>query len=157
MNIADVFLNNNGQLNLNAIGVILTAIGVIVAIILPLRRDIQSGKNNKINQFHKEMEKLVAPLYSKKDDTYIFVKLQLHSQNRGREGYKDYSTFWENIERYKYLGPTELRSALDNYLESTDDGMSDESYQKAKTELVEVVENRYAELENVISKLGDKI
>ena len=111
----------------------------------------------KIDRYVKEMDNLVAPLYSKKDDTYIFTKGNFGYRNRMGEGVKEYLVFWENIKQYKYLGSAELRSAIDNYVKSKSDKIRDESYVKAETELFEAIKNRYSELENVIANFGETI
>jgi len=114
----------------------------------------------KIDRLVKEMDKLVAPLYSKIGDKIIFQK--------GAPGYIDstrprdqgYFRFWDEIKQTKYLGPDYLRSAMDNYLRNksnkVDDKTRDTSYEKAETVLFKAIEKRYSELENELSILREK-
>lgn len=110
----------------------------------------------KIDRYVKEMDNLVAPLYFKKDDPFIFTKKNFGYPDRRGKGVPEYLDYWENIKQYKYLGSAELRSAVDNYLKSKSDE-KDESYAKAKKELVEVIENRYSELGIIIRNSEEKV
>ena len=164
MNITDAFFNNE-QLNWDAISTIFNIILVGALVIVTLWYAKQVKKQTefmKIDRLVKEMDKLVAPLYSKMEDKdkTIFQK--------GVPGYIDgtlprvqrYLRFWDEIKQNKYLGPDYLRLAIDNYLrnksDKVDDRTRDASYEKAETELFEAIEKRYSELENEISSLRKK-
>jgi hypothetical protein len=162
MNITDAFFNN-GQLNWNAISTIFNIILVGALVIVTLWYAKQVKKQTefmKIDRLIKEMDKLVAPLYSKIGDYFIFLK--------GAPGYRisnsaivqGYFRFWDEIKQTKYLGPDYLRSAIDNYLRNKSDKVNDmtqdASYEEAKTELFEAIEKRYSELENEITSLRKK-
>ena len=162
MNITDVFFNN-GQLNWDAFSAIFNIILVGTLVIVTLWYANQVKKQTefmKIDRLAKEMDKLVAPLYSKIWDKIIFQK--------GSPGYRDsalpsdqgYFRFWDEIKQTKYLGPDYLRSAMDNYLRNksnkVDDRTRDASYEKAETELFEAIKRRYSELENELSTLREK-
>ena len=110
----------------------------------------------KIDRYVKEMDNLVAPLYSKKDDPFILIKKIFDYQDRVGEGVPEYLNYWENIKQYKYLGSAELRSAIDNFLKSKSDEKV-ESYAKAKKDLVEAIENRYSELGIIIRNCDEKV
>nr|CBH38219.1 hypothetical protein BSM_16960 [uncultured archaeon] len=162
MNITDVFFNN-GQLNWGAISTISNIILVGVLVYITWRYAKQVKKQTgfmKIDRLVKEMDKLVAPLYSKIGDKVIFQK--------GAPGYRDsalpsdqgYFRFWDEIKQTKYLGPDYLRSAMDNYLrnklDKVGDRTRDASYEKAEAELFEAIKKRYSELENELSILRKK-
>ena len=162
MNITDVFFNN-GQLNWDAISTIFNTILVGTLVIVTLWYANQVKKQTefmKIDRLVKEMDKLVAPLYSKIGDKIIFQK--------GASGYIDsirprdqgYFRFWDEIKQTKYLGPDYLRSAVDNYLRTksytVNDRTRDAPYEKAETELFEAIKKRYSELENELSTLRKK-
>jgi hypothetical protein len=159
MNIIDVFFNN-GQLNWDAISTISNIILVAALVCITWWYAKQVKKQTefmKIDRLVKEMDKFVAPLYSKIGDNIIFQK--------GVPGYIDsirprdqgYFRFWDEIKQAKYLGPDYLRSAMDNYLRNksnkVDDRTRDASYEKAETELFEAIKKRYSELENELSIL----
>ena len=163
MNIADVFFNNNGQLNWDAISTISNIILATFLVIITLWNVIQVKKQTgfmKIDRLAKEMDKLVAPLYSKIGDNIIFQK--------GAQGYLDstrprdqrYFRFWDEIKQNKYLGPDYLRSAIDNYLRNKSDKVSDKTqdtpYKKAENDLFEAINKRYSELEDEFSVLKIK-
>ena len=162
MNVTDVFFNN-GQLNWDAISTIFNIILVGALVIVTLWYANQIKKQTefmKIDRHVKEMDKFVAPLYSKIGDKIIFQK--------GAPGYIDstrprdqgYFRFWDEIKQTKYLGPDYLRSAMDNYLRNksnkVDDKTRDTSYEKAETVLFEAIKRRYSELENELSTLRGK-
>jgi hypothetical protein len=165
MNVTHIFLSN-GQWNWDAIGTISSVISVILAaaMVWIKWRSLKKVKNQpeqmKIDRLVKEMDKLVAPLYSKIGDKIIFQK--------GAPGYIDstrprdqgYFRFWDEIKQTKYLGSDYLRSAIDNYLRNksnkVDDRTRDAPYEKAETELFEAIKRRYSELENGISRLRKK-
>ena len=163
MNIADVFLNSSGQLNWDAISTISNIILATFLVIITLWNVIQVKKQTgfmKMDRLAKEMDKLVAPLYSKIGDNIIFQK--------GAEGYLDstgpreqmFFRFWDEIKQNKYLGPDYLRSAIDNYLRNKSDKVGDRtqdtSYEKAEDELFKAVNKRYSELEDELSVLEIK-
>ena len=163
MNLADVFFNNNGQLNWDAISTISNIILATFLVIITLWNVIQVKKQTgfmKIDRLANEMDKLVAPLYSKIGDKIIFQK--------GSEGYRDstgprqqeFFRFWNEIKQNKYLGPDYLRSAIDYYLRNKSNKVTDKTqdrpYKKAEDELFEAINKRYSELEDELSVLKIK-
>jgi hypothetical protein len=162
MNVTHIFLNN-GQLNWDAIGTIISVISVILAAALVWikwgsRKKVKNQTEQmKIDRLVNKMDKLVAPLYSKIGDHFIFLK--------GVPGYRisnsaivhEYRRFWDEIKQTEYLGPDYLRSAIDNYLRNKSgkayDRTRDASYEKAEAELFEAIKKRYSELENDLSIL----
>jgi len=163
MNIADVFFNNNGQLNWDAISTISNIILATFLVIITLWNVIQVKKQTgfmKIDRLANEMDKLVAPLYSKIGDNIIFQK--------GSEGYlastgpreQMFFRFWDEIKQNKYLGPDYLRSAINNYLRNKSNEVRDKTqdapYKKAEDELFEAINKRYSELEDELSVLKIK-
>ncbi len=162
MAVTDIFFND-GQLNWDAIGTVSNIILVGVLAYITWRYAKQVKKQTefmKIDRLVKEMDKFVAPLYSKIGDKIIFQK--------GAPGYIDsphprnqgYLRFWDEIKQTKYLGPDYLRSAMDNYMsnksDKVNDRTSDASYEKAEAELFEAIKKRYSELENELSILRKK-
>ena len=163
MNIADIFFNNNGQLNWDAISTISNITLATFLVIITLWNVIQVKKQTgfmKIDRLANEMDKLVAPLYSKIGDKIIFQK--------GSEGYRastgprqqEFFRFWDEIKQNKYLGPDYLRSAIDNYMRNKSDKVSDKTqdtpYKKAENDLFEAINKRYSELEDEFSVLKIK-
>ena len=162
MNITDAFFNN-GQLNWDAISTIFNIILVGALVIVTLRYAKQVKKQTefmKIDRLVKEMDKFVAPLYSKMEDKIIFQKGASGYIDSTRPRDQEYFRFWDEIKQTKYLGPDYLRSAMDNYLINKSDKVGDRtrdaSYEKAETELFEAIKRRYSELENEISRLRKK-
>ena len=117
-----------------------------------LYRCISNRKNSTISEADiKEMEKLVVPLYSRIKDKNFFIKKNFDWQKRTGERVDEYLGFWRNIEQNKHLGSPELYLAIDDYEKSKSDKISDESYEKAKTKLFEVISKRYSELKKQYS------
>jgi hypothetical protein len=160
MNIADVFFNN-GELNWGAISTIsnIILVGVLVYITWWYAKQVKKQTEfMKIDRLVKEMDRLVAPLYSKIGDEFIFQKeIPYYINGNMIKPNPEYSCFWDEIKQTKYLGPDYLRSAIDNYLRNKSDKVNDKtrdaSYEKAETELFEAIKRRYSELENEISCL----
>jgi hypothetical protein len=164
MNVTHIFLNN-GQLNWGAFSTISNIILVGVLVYITWRYAKQVKKQTefmKIDRLVKEMDKLVAPLYSKSKmgDKIIFQKGVPGYIDSTRPRDQGYFRFWDEIKQTKYLGPDYLRSAMDNYLRNksnkVDDRTRDASYEKAEAELFEAIEKRYSELENELSILRKK-
>ena len=154
MNIIEVFFNN-GQLNWNAISTIsnIILVGALVYITWWYAKQVKKQTEfMKIDRLVKEMDRLVAPLYSKIGDEFIFQKeIPYYGNGVMIKPNPEYSCFWDEIKRTKYLGPDYLRSAIDNYLRNKSDKINDRtrdaSYEKAETELFEAIKKRYSELE----------
>lgn len=115
----------------------------------------------KIDRLVKEMDKLVAPLYSKIGDNNIFLK--------GSPGYRvsssvvdqEYFKFWDEVKRNKYLAPDYLRLAIDNCLKNKNDKVGDRTqdtaYVQAESELFEAIKRRYSELEKELSTFAKRL
>jgi hypothetical protein len=164
MNITDIFFNN-GQLNWDAFSTITNATLVLALVVITWWYAQQVKKQTefmKIDRLVKEMDKLVAPLYSKskRGDKIIFQKGVPGNIDSTRPRDQGYFRFWDEIKQTNYLGPDYLRSAMDNYLRTKshtiNDRTRDASYEKAETELFEAIEKRYSELENELSILRKK-
>ena len=168
MNITDIFVNNNGQLNWDAISTISNFVLVAFLVIITLWSVIQIKKQTKfmqIDRYVREMDNLVAPLFSKKSDIKIFSDNRIkrtNNSNREGEGVNEYFYFWDDIKRNKYLGSAELRLALDNYfkikIDVSDEIIDDESHtKKVKTELCNAIDKRYSELETCIQIFRENV
>jgi len=168
VNITDIFVNNNGQLNWDAISTISNFVLVAFLVIITLWSVIQIKKQTKfmeIDRYVREMDHLVAPLFSKKLDKKIFTEnriQRINNSNRSGEGVKKYYYFWDDIKQNKYLGSTELRLALDHYfkikIDVSDEIIDDESHTKeVETELFNAIDKRYCELETCISISREKV
>ena len=164
MNVTHIFLNN-GQWNWDAISTISSIILVAALVFITGWYAKQVRKQTefmKIDRLVKEMDKLVAPLYSKSKmgDKIIFQKGVPGNIDSTRPRDQGYFRFWDEIKQAKYLGPDYLRSAMDNYLRNKsgtiNDIARDASYEKAETELFEAIKKRYSELENELSILKEK-
>ena len=162
MAVTDIFLND-GQLNWDVIGTVSNSILLGVLVYITWRYAKQVKKQTefmKIDRFVKEMDKFVAPLYSKIGDKIIFQKGAPGNRDSPRPRDQGYLRFWNDIKQTKYLGPDYLRSAMDNYLsnksDEVDDRTRDASYEEAETELFDAIKKRYSELENELSILRKK-
>jgi len=105
----------------------------------------------------KEMECLVGKLHPKITDKNIFLKLSPERRNSNGEGVKEYFRFWDKIEQYMYLGPPELRSTLNKYIESKSKSSTDEKYEKVEADLIKEIKNRYDVLTDKIESSQRKI
>ena len=162
MEVTDIFFND-GQLNWDAIGTLSNIILVGVLAYTTWRYAKQVKKQTefmKIDRLVKEMDKLVAPLYSKIGDKIIFQKGAAGERERIRPRDQGYFRFWDEIKQTKYLSPDYLRSAMDNYLRNKSntvgDSTQDTPYKKAEHELFEAINKRYSELEDELSDLKIK-
>ena len=170
MNITDVFFNNSGQLNWDAISTISNFILVASLVIITLWNVIQVKKQtgfmkierivNKIERLVNEMDKLVAPLHSEIGNNIIFQKgAQSNIDSRIPRDQK-YLWFWDGIKNNKYLGPHYLRLAIDDYLENKSNTVGDKTrdalYEKAEANLFIAIHIRYSEIEYELSVLRKK-
>ena len=156
MNITDVFFNN-GQWNLSAISTLTNIILFAVLVGITLWNVLQVKKQTDFMRMErdvKEMECLVGKLHSKRMDKNIFFKLSPERRNSNGEGVKEHFRFWDKIEQYIYLGPPELRSSLNKYIESKSG--TDEKYEKAEADLIKEIENRHADLTDKIESSREK-
>lgn len=149
----------NEAINWSAISTISTCALTSVLIAVTYWYSTQAKKQTKIleiDRYTKEMELLVAPLYSKIDNSNIFQK--------GFPGYRyspspssavlEYDEFWNKVKMYQYLGSSELRSTLNNYFKNKSSKVADKKdteYIKAETNLKKAIEKRYQELEELLS------
>ena len=121
MNVTHIFLSN-GQWNWDAIGTIISVISVILAATLVWikwgsRKKVKNQTEQmKIDRLVNEMDKLVAALYSKIGDHFIFLKEAPGYRISNSAIVQEYLRFWDEIKQTEYLGPDYLRSAIDNYL-----------------------------------------
>ena len=162
MNITDIFVNNNGQLNWDAINIIFNLV-LIPTVIITAWNFIQVKKQTgfmKINRLVNEMDKLVSPLHSEIGNKIMFQKgAQDYIDNTNPRNQK-YLSFWDEIKRNKYLGPHYLSSAIDNYLRNKSTKVGDETrdapYIKAENDLFKAIGKRYSEIEDELSVLRKK-
>ncbi len=156
MNITDVFFNN-GQLDLSAISTLINIILFVLLVGITWWNVLQVRKHTEfmiMERDVKEMECLVGKLHSKITDENIFFKLSPERRNSNGEGVKEHFRFWDKIEQYIYLGPPELRSSLNKYIESKSG--TDEKYEKAEVDLIKEIENRHADLTDKIGSSRGK-
>ena len=153
--------------DLDAFSTIIAIINVILVfalVFITLLYALQVKKQTefmKIDRDVREMDNLVAPLFSKIGDKNLFIKDIIERKNRTGEGVNEYFYFWDNIRLNKYLGSAELRLAIDNYLKIkiniSGEIIGDESYMKVESELFKAIEKRYSELENEYSNFRKNI
>ena len=156
MNIPDDFFNI-GQWNSSAISTLTNIILFAVLVGITLWNVLQVKKQTDFMRMErdvKEMECLVGKLHSKRMDKNIFFKLSPERRNSNGEGVKEHFRFWDKIEQYIYLGPPELRSSLNKYIESKSG--TDKEYEKAKADLIKEMENRHAALTDKIESSRGK-
>ena len=165
MDVTDIFFND-GQLNWEVIGTVSNVILLVILVYITWQYAKQVKKQTefmKIDRLVKEMDKFVAPLYSKIGDKIIFQKGAPGNIDSSRPRDQGYLRFWDEIKQTKYLGPDYLRSAIDNYLRNKSDKFVDDDdeargtpYEKAEAELFKTIKKRYSELENELSILRKK-
>jgi len=125
------------------------------ALMVGLWKAIQFSNKNKSERLSKEMDLLIAPIYSKIGNINIFLKGAPTYQNnpKGRE----YFEFWDNVKKYKHLGSESVISAIDDYLKNkintVGDRNEDENYAMAKEQLYKVVTERYNELAELLQTI----
>jgi hypothetical protein len=149
----------NETLNWDAISTISTTILTAALIGITWWYAAQIEKRAKADRLNKEMDLLVSPLYSKSQGDLTSIYFM-----RGAPGYFDstrpreqlYFKFWDDIRRYKYLGPEYLQSALDTYFKNKVNDISrlppDNAYQSAETELFDRIKQRYSELQKELAQ-----
>ncbi len=117
----------------------------------------EQRKSIRKDRLMKEMDLLVAPLYTRIGDNIIFQKGAQSNIDSQRPRDKEYLKFWDEVKRNKYLAPDYLRSAITNYLKNKSDTVGDrerdESYIIAEDKLFKEIEKRYNELTNELSVL----
>ena len=112
----------------------------------------------KIDRVSKEMDKLVAPLDSMKDNIRMFNCASTNNSLMNNDpSYKvAHYEFWASIKQNKYRGPLYLRSAIDDYLgiasasDRAEDAAGRVSTPKSKEileQLSTAIKSRYGELE----------
>lgn len=154
-----MLLFNGGQWTLDAIGTLINIILFVFLVAITWWNVRQVRKHTGfmiMERDVKEMECLVGKLYSKRTDKNIFLKLPPERRNSTGEGVKEYFRFWDKIEQYIYLGPHELRSAINKYIES-ESGTDEEKYQKAKDNLIKEIENRHSALLKKIREIQSEL
>ncbi|MBE0522273.1 MAG: hypothetical protein IBX39_08445, partial [Candidatus Methanoperedenaceae archaeon] len=102
----------------------------------------------------KEMDLLVAPLFSVKGDGTLFQKGE-ESRNNSDPLVHKYYDFWDGIKQNAYLGSSDLREKLDNYFKNKSPVREspDPAFTKARDELWSTIQKRYDELNEELSKL----
>jgi hypothetical protein len=117
----------------------------------------QIERRARMDRLHEEMDLLISPLYSKSKSelkNIFYMKGFPGNIDSNQNRVRDYFQFWDNVNRYKYLGPDFLRSALDEYLKNKVNSVSnpprDLDYEKAEKDLFEKIDQRYNELQKML-------
>jgi len=118
----------------------------------------EQRKSIKKDRLMKEMDLLVAPLYTRIGDEMIFQKGEQGSIDSKLPRDKEYHKFWGEVKLNMYLAPYDLHSAINNYFKNkSSDAFNkpepDESYLIAENKLFKEIEKRYLELINELSIL----
>ncbi len=137
------------------VAIVIAIIGFLITHLSTLDRSKENEiQEEKTDRLVKEMEKLVAPMYSKIGDINIYLKGSPGYKASNSTSVQEYFRFWSDVKQSKYLAPDYLRSAIDNYLKNKSqtvrDRKKDESYEKAETQLLEAIKRRYSELEQLV-------
>jgi len=153
MGLVDCFVLN-GVVNWDAISTISTIILTATLISVTWWYASQIEKRAKKDRLQEEMDLLVSPLYSKCHggmESIFFMKGSPGYVHSVRYRDQVYFQFWDNIQRYKYLGPDYLQYALDTYFSNKShtvgDNSRDPAYQDAEKKLFENIDRRYLELQ----------
>jgi len=106
-------------------------------------------------QLMKEMDLLIAPLFSNIGQNNIFRKGSYYIDSSiPRE--KEYHHFWSQIKRNIYRSTPGVQNALSHYFNNkTDDVRAepDSGYNEAEKSLYNVIRQRYSEINDELSKL----
>ena len=104
----------------------------------------------------KEMDLLIAPLYSKIGKTNIFLKGSPNYRIDESLTTVEYFNFWDNILKNKYLGTPSIVEAIDNYLKNKSDTVGDrnedDDYKRSRDHLYQKIKDRYQELIELLNK-----
>lgn len=107
----------------------------------------------------KEMDLLIAPLYSKIGRSNIFLKGSPNYRVDESLTTREYFEFWDNISKYKYLGPPSIVEAINDYLKNKSDTVGDrnedDDYKRARDHLYQAIKERYRELTELLNKSGE--
>lgn len=109
------------------------------------------------DRLHQEMDLLISPLFAKSQGSLkaiYFIKGASGYFDSGRIRDREYFDFWDNVFRYKYLGPEYLQSALDAYFKNKTNDVTDRKrdpeYEEAERNLIKIISIRYNELQKEI-------
>jgi len=106
-------------------------------------------------QLIKEMDLLIAPLFSKVGQKDIFRKGSYYIDSAiPRE--KEYHRFWNQIKRNIYLSTPGVQNALNHYFNNKSDDVGaepDSAYNEAEESLYTIIRQRYSEINDELSKL----
>ncbi|KAF5046984.1 hypothetical protein DSECCO2_465110 [anaerobic digester metagenome] len=107
----------------------------------------------RMDRLLQEMDLLIAPLYANSRGplkVVYFIKGSPGNINDSSYRVRQYFQFWDSVQRYKYLTPEYLRSAIDEYMKNKSDDILDRQrdaeYEAAENKLIERLERRYNEL-----------
>lgn len=119
----------------------------------------QIHNKDSYERLSKEMDLLIAPIYSKIGRVNIFLKGSPNYRVDESLTTREYFEFWDNILKYKYLGPPSIVEAINEYLKNKSDTVGDrnedDEYKRARDHLYHTIKERYRELTESLNKSGE--
>jgi len=156
----DVFYID-GALDWNAVSTVSTVVLTAALVIVTAWYAYLIHKKDNYDRLVKEMEQLISPLYAKSRSQIKMNYFNYHAPGYtlSDENYRvaTYNRFWDEIQHSKYLGPENLRNAINSYLDSrsqdpfTNRTVSHE-YNLAEEHLINCIERRYIEISYQLSR-----
>jgi hypothetical protein len=110
----------------------------------------------------KEMNNLVAPLYTMKNNDVIF-SLQISSRKWQDAKGNEHFTFWEGIKQNMYLSTPDLHSRLIDYFSkenmfwTKNQQPEKDAFDASKEELKKLIEQKYSDLDAEIKEIEAKL
>lgn len=133
----------------------------------------------KYERVNKELEQLIAPLYSRRKETNLFQlqnftdKFKASGYNKYSESHFYYVDFWESIERNMYLNRSpdfELSfrnyfMCIVDYFQVNDSSANNERkkeledlfYKSKRPDFIGKIENRYSEISNELKDIENEL
>jgi hypothetical protein len=152
------------SVDLATIGIIVTALATLILSCATYQMASQMRQQMMYDRLVKEMENLVAPLYLKiyKDPITKITRGDsrfIRKRGSSQPPLQEFTTFWDQIKQYKYLGTDYFRNSLNEYFENISNEVfveRDPSYVQAETDLIKSIERRYSELDDEINRFYTK-
>ena len=116
--------------------------------------------NTESERLRNEMDKLIAPLYSKLGDEFYFdftpvVLGKDYPENSSREMILDVHRFWSDVKKNLYLAPNGIQTKIKTFVDlklgrSWSDGVQEEDWERCLKDLTDAVNMRYNEINKLL-------
>jgi len=121
--------------------------------------------NTEAERLRNEMDKLIAPLYSKLGDEFYldFTPVVLgkdYPDNSSREMIFDVHRFWSDVKKNLYLAPNRIQAKIKNFVDlklgrSRSDGAQVDDWERCLKDLTDAVNMRYNEINKQLGIIED--